>query len=309
MSAMTTLLRRETWEHRAIVIAPSVFAGLFIVIALLAAAGAIHIQIGHYGVDLHDMLSSMDPRQLGALMQMELGSLAVFFNLEMQLLIVFYLLDCLYAERKDRSILFWKSLPVSDLTVVVSKLLTVMVVIPLVTAAVFLVTAIGIYLISGGLALFSGSGAVLAAGPGAILETLVVFIYAALVQALWYLPLYGWLLLMSVWAKRSVLLWAVLPLFAATAVERMIFGTGMFGTLLRERISGVYSLAFTQPANEIAWRYETEGADLNLELSESLIQLIDPSTFLLSPGLWGGLVAAALLTAAAVWVRRYRDET
>ncbi|MGB5622422.1 MAG: hypothetical protein WBN65_08015 [Gammaproteobacteria bacterium] len=309
MSVMTTLLKRETWEHRAIVIAPSVFAVVFIAIALLAAAGAIHIQVGHYGVDLRDMLLSMDPRQLGAVMQMELGSLAVFFNVVVQLVITFYLLDCLYAERKDRSILFWKSLPVSDMTIVGSKLLTAILVIPLVSVAVFFATALGIYLISGILVLVGGSGAVLAAGPGAILDTLIIAIYTVVVQSLWYLPIYGWLLLVSVWAKRSVLLWAVLPLFAVTALERMIFGTGMIGRLLHERIIGVYTLAFTQPANEIAWRYQADGAELNLDLFESLTQLIDPSTFLLSPGLWGGLVVAAVLIAAAVWVRRYRDET
>ena len=34
---------------------------------------------------------------------------------------VFYCLDALHGERRDRSILFWKSLPVSDLTTVLAK--------------------------------------------------------------------------------------------------------------------------------------------------------------------------------------------
>jgi len=309
MSVMTTLLKRETWEHRAILIAPTVFGGLFILVAILAAAGAIHVQIGDGGVDLRAMLSSMDGQQIAASMQMQLASVAVFLNVVMLLVVIFYLLDCLYAERKDRSILFWKSLPVSDLTVVGSKLLTATVVIPLVTAIVFLATAIGIYLIIGTLALFAGSGAVLAAGPGAILDTMTAALYGVIVQSLWYQPLYGWLLLVSAWAKRTVLLWAVLPLFAVTALERMVFGTGLFGHLLGERLTGVFPLAFRPATDHIVWEFHEGGANASLELVESLSQLMDPGAFLLSPGLWGGLVVGILLSGAAVWLRRYRDET
>lgn len=309
MSAMTTLLRRETWEHRAIVVAPTVFGALFILISILAAAGAIHVQIGDGGVDLRAMLSSMDGRQIAAAMQMQLGSLAVLFDVVMLLVITFYLLDCLYAERKDRSILFWKSLPVSDLTVVGSKLLTATVVIPAVTGIVFLATAIGIYLIIGSLALFAGSGAVLAAGPGAILETLIAVVYGMIAQSLWYLPVYGWLLLVSAWAKRTLLLWAVLPLFAVTVLERMLFGTGLFGELLRDRITGVFPLAFRPATEQVVWEFHEGGANVSLELTESLSRLLDPAALLLSPGLWGGLIVAVLLCGAAVWLRRYRDET
>jgi ABC-2 type transport system permease protein len=306
---MTTLLRRETWEHRAIVVAPAVFGALFILISILAAAGAIHVQIGDGGVDLRAMLSSMDGRQLAAAMQMQLGSLALLFDAVMLLVITFYLLDCLYAERKDRSILFWKSLPVSDLTVVGSKLLTATVVIPVVTGLVFLATAVGIYLIIGSLALFAGSGAVLAAGPGAILETLIAVVYGMIAQSLWYLPMYGWLLLVSAWAKRTLLLWAVLPLFAVTVLERMVFGTGLFGELLRDRITGVFPVAFRPGTEEVAWEFHEGGANVSLELTESLSRLLDPAALLLSPGLWGGLIVAVLLCGAAVWLRRYRDET
>src|SRR5688500_3753928 len=42
----------------------------------------------------------------------------------------FYGLDALHGERRDRSILFWKSLPVSDRTPVLSKVLVMMAVLP-----------------------------------------------------------------------------------------------------------------------------------------------------------------------------------
>ncbi len=311
MSTMTTLLRRETWEHRSIYIAPAIFAGLFVLLALLATAGAIQIQVSEPGVDvdLRSMIGSMDARQLGALIQTGLASMAVFFNVVIVLVTVFYLLDSLYAERKDRSILFWKSLPVSDLAVVTSKLLTAAVLIPLISAALFLATAVVIFLIAGTFALFSGSGIVFAVGPGAIADTMITLIYALLVQSLWYLPLYAWLLLVSAWSRRTVLLWAILPLWAVAVLEQMFLRTHMFAELLRERLVGVFPLAFNTKVDEVEWAYNGDNADLHLSLAESLRHLIDPGALLFSPGLWGGLVAAAVLTAAAIWIRRYRDET
>lgn len=311
MKTMTMLLQRETWEHRSIYIAPAIFAALFVLLTLLAAGGAIHVQLSEPGVDvdLRAMLGSMDARQLSALMQTGLGSMAVLFNVVILLITAFYLLDSLYAERKDRSILFWKSLPVSDLVVVSSKLLTAAVLIPSVGAVVFLFTAVAILLILGTFALFAGSGIVFAVGPGAIADTMVTMIYALLVQSLWYLPLFGWLLLVSAWAKRTVLLWAILPLWAIAVLEQMFIRSQHFAQLLTERLVGVFPLAFHTDVPEVAWQYNSDDTNMKLELAESLRQLIDPGALLFSPGLWGGLVAAAALTAAAIWIRRYRDET
>ena len=215
MSQMTTLLRRELWENRAITVAPAVIGGLLLLIALLALGGAISIQVGDAPFDLADAVRRWPPEQTGPMLQVGLISLGVFFNSVMIFVIAFYLLDSLYADRKDRSILFWKSLPVSDTTVVLSKLATAALVIPAVTLAVFLLTAVVLWLIGGGAAAAAGNTTVLASGPGVILSTAVAFLYALLVQSLWYLPLFGWLLLASAWAKRGVLWWAArLPALA-----------------------------------------------------------------------------------------------
>lgn len=309
MNDMTTLLRRELWEHRAITVAPAVFAALFTVVALLAAAGAIHIQVSDAHVDLTSLLRSIDGREMGALLQVGLAALAVIFNTVMMFVIVFYLLDCLYAERKDRSILFWKSLPVSDVRIVGSKLVTAAVVIPAVTVAAFLAASIGIYLISGLTVLMSGSGAVLAAGPGAIIETAVTVVYALVVQSLWYLPLFAWLLLVSVWAKRAVLLWALLPPWAIGVTEWLLFRTEYFGQMLAQRLIGVFPLAFSEhDVQDVVIQYAGEHANMDVTVSEGVSQLIDPGTLLASAGLWVGLVVAAGLFAVAVYIRRFREE-
>jgi ABC-2 type transport system permease protein len=311
MSTLQALMRRELWEHRAIVLAPAAFGALFVIVNLLAALGVVKIHIDANDVDLAGVVSSLDAAEAGALIQLGLALVAVWLNVVMVLITTFYLLDCLYAERKDRSILFWKSLPVSDTAVVGSKLLTAAAVIPLVTLAIFVAAGLCIYLITGLTVKFAGSGLVLSAGPAALVEATLVHLYALAVQSLWYLPLFGWLLLVSAWSRRAVLLWSVLPPIAVIVVEQIALGTRHFATLLQERLIGVYPLAFTDdPARqELVWRFEDEHANVDLQFSEGLLQLLDPGKLLSSPGLWGGIVVAALFFAGAVWMRRYRDDS
>ena len=311
MSTIIALVRRELWEHRAIVFAPAIFGALFVLVNLLAAVGIVKIQIEAGDVDLAGVVGSLDALKAGALVQLGLALVAVWLNIVMVLVTLFYLLDCLYAERKDRSILFWKSLPLSDASVVASKLCTAALAIPLATLMVFVAVGLCMYLITGTAIQFAGSSLVLSAGPLAFAETVAFHLYALAVQSLWYLPLFCWLLLVSAWSRRAVLLWALLPPIAVIVVEQIALGTKHFATLLQERLIGVYPLAFTDdPARQqLVWRYEDEHADVDLQFSEGLLELVDPGKILGSPGLWGGILVAALFFAAAVWTRRYRDDT
>jgi ABC-2 type transport system permease protein len=311
MSKITALVRRELWEHRAIVFAPATFGALFVLVNFLAALGIVKIQIEAGDVDLAGVVGSLDALKAGALVQLGLALVAVWLNIVMVLVTSFYLLDCLYAERKDRSILFWKSLPLSDASVVASKLCTAAVAIPLVTLVVFVATGVCMYLITGTAIQFAGSSLVLSAGPLALAETAAFHLYALAVQSLWYLPLFCWLLLVSAWSRRAVLLWALLPPIAVIVAEQIALGSKHFATLLQERLIGVYPLAFADdPARQqLVWRYEDEHADVDLQFSEGLLELVEPGNLLGSPGLWGGIIVAALFFAAAVWTRRYRDDT
>ncbi len=311
MNTMKTLVRRELWEHRAITLAPIAFGALFVLVNLLAALGVIKIQIDAGDVDLTGLISSLDGRKAGALIQLGLAMVAISLNTVMVFVTSFYLLDCLYAERKDRSILFWKSLPVSDTRIVGSKMLTAAVAVPLVTLAVFMLASVSMYVITGLTARFAGSSVILAAGPAALVEVTLAHAYALAVQTLWYLPIFGWLLLVSAWSRRAVLLWAVLPPVAVNLVERIVFGTSHFANLLRERLVGVYPLAFNEDTGqqELAWQYEDQVAHVDMHFSEGLLGLIEPGRLLASPGLWGGIAVGALFFAAAVWMRRYRDDS
>lgn len=309
MNAIKILLRREMWENRSITMAPLAFSGIYLLVTLLAVAGAITVQVNDYGVDFKEFARSLDSANTNAVIQMGLASLAVTFNMLMVFVSLFYLLDSLYADRKDKSILFWKSLPVSDAMIVGSKLLTAAILIPAVTLAIFFLTSIAGYLIAGTTLAFSGSSAVLAAGPGAILETTLAVLYGFLVQSIWYLPIFTWLLLVSAWSRKATLLWAVLPPWGIVALEAMTFHTDRFLDLLGERIIGVFPLAFRHSNDEIIWEYDGPHAELNIEGHDGILELLNPGAFLASPGLWGGIIVAAVFFAGAVWLRRYRDDS
>jgi ABC-2 type transport system permease protein len=163
-----TLIRRELIEHRSSWAVTSVFGALFVLAALLAAVGLVRVGGMDTGLTLGEIAEDIDPEAFYPGLHVMLMSIAAILNVVMTFVVFFYLLDALYAERKDRSILFWKSLPVSDLQVVGAKYLTGVAAIPLLTLAVFLVTAVLVLLIGGLGLLWAGTGEALAAGPVAL---------------------------------------------------------------------------------------------------------------------------------------------
>ena len=204
---------------------------------------------------------------------------------------LFYCLDALHGERRDRSILFWKSLPVSDLTTVLSKASIPLVVLPLLTFAITVVTQGIMLLLSSAVLLGSGLSVATLWTQLSLFQMWPLLLYHLLaVHALWYAPLYGWLLLVSGWARRAPFLWAALPLLAIGIVEKIAFNTSYFAALLGHRFLG-------GPEG---------GASSGNAMSMAPLTQLTPGQFLTSPGLWIGLAIAAAFLAAAVRLRRYR---
>ena len=202
---------------------------------------------------------------------------------------VFYCLDALHGERRDRSILFWKSLPVSDLTTVLSKASIPLVILPLITFAIVIATQLIMLLLSSAAMLISGLSATTPA-PSSLQQPLIL-LYGLVVIALWHAPIYGWLLLVSSWARRAVFLWAVLPVIAVSILERIAFSTSYIPRMIGRRLVGFRTEAFAGNTHDVI---------------DSLTQLT-PGNFLSAPGLWIGLAVAAAFLAAAVRMRRYRE--
>jgi ABC-2 type transport system permease protein len=205
----------------------------------------------------------------------------------------FYCLEALHGERRDRSILFWKSLPVSDRTTVLAKAAVPLVVLPAIVPPIVLVTQL-VLLVASALVLW-GTGS----GLGEWWQRLPLFAtwpaiaYSLMAASLWLAPVYAWLLLVSGWARRAPALWAVLPPLAAAAFERVAFGTSFVADLLEHRLVGWFTLGFDPRAP-------------GSTPAEPLTHLT-AGRLLAAPGLWLGLLFAAACLAAAVRLRRARE--
>jgi ABC-2 type transport system permease protein len=275
-------VRREFWENRLIYIAPLGAAAIFLVSFVI---NTILLRFRMHGVWPVDAARQHDALTLPLALPHELSA-ALIMGIAM-VVGIFYSLDALYGERRDRSILFWKSMPVSDLTTVLSKMAIPLVIIPVLSYAIVLVTHFIMLLMAS--TLLVGSGANIAAlwtQESFFRFSLDLFYHMLTVHGLWYAPLYGWLLLVSAAAPRAPFVWAVLPPFVIWAVEKMAFNTTYFLSLLQVRLTGPQDPEMPQNAN----------------LMSSLI----PHHFFDQPGLWAGLAVAAVFLAIAVRLRRYR---
>jgi ABC-2 type transport system permease protein len=274
-------VRREMWENRSLYLAPLAVAALILVASLI---GMIHLP-----AKLRD--PALDPMQQQELIEQPYTFAALLLMFTTFVVGIYYCVDALQGERRDRSILFWKSLPVSDLTTVLSKASIPFVVLPLVTFAATVVTQ--------GIMLLLGSARLLGSGQSATLWThvslfqmsVMLLYHLVAVHSLWWAPLWGWLLLVSAWARRAAFLWATLPLLAIGILEKIAFNTSHFAAMLKYRFLG-----------------GPEGiASSGNGMSMASLTPASPGQFLASPGLWIGLAFAAACLAAAVRVRRYRE--
>src|SRR6266571_202057 len=232
-------VRRELWENRSIYIAPLAVAGVFLFGFLIST---IHLPARMRA------LSALDPAQQREAIAMPFDIAAAMLMLTQLLVGAFYCLDALHGERRDRSILFWKSLPVSDLTTVLSKASIPLVVLPGLVFAIAVATQLVMLLLSTMVLLGSGLG--VATLWTRLFQMTPVLVYGLTVHALWHAPLYAWLLLVSSWARRTPFLWAVLPPLGIGVVERIAFQTSYFGSLLRYRLIGAMQEAFKVNAGE-----------------------------------------------------------
>jgi ABC-2 type transport system permease protein len=267
---------RELWENHSIYIAPSIVAGI---ILFGSFVGSFHLP----GRRRNALL--LDPAHRRAAIEMPYDIAAMMLIFTAFIVGVFYCLDALHGERRERSILFWKSLPVSDLTTVVSKMSVPLVVLPLVSFAIIVVTQFIMLLISTAALLPSGLAGTTWANFNLFRQSFIL-LYGLVAIALWHAPIYGWALLISGWARRATFLWAILPLLAIGFFEKITFNTSYFASILKDRLLGFAPEAFA--------------------FSAHAVPQLTPGRYLSSPGLWIGLIFAGAFIAAAVRLRRYR---
>ena len=278
------LIRREFWENRAIWVIPAVFGGLLIIAALFGR------------VEIPTVSPASHSQEASGIFLLAIG---VMFYLVMSLYAGWYLLDCLYTDRKDRSILFWKSLPISDVKTVLSKLLVGMVLVPLVYFVAADVTAlITAFILSIRARALIGSALW---QPEVWGQIQILWMYVILTSAVWYLPVAGWLLLVSAWAKRAVILWSILPPLVLYLIERVFFGSRVIGHVLNQRLLGLPRIAYKGFANDGDVKFDGH-------MPTSVWHFIDAGGFFSNAQTWIGVAVGILLIVAAIQLRMRRSE-
>jgi ABC-2 type transport system permease protein len=290
---LLTLIRREFWEHRALWLCPLVVAGILVLTAVVV----------HARVDADDLaqLGPFASQQKVALFTIAQWALSMPLVLAASIMLCVYALDCLYAERKDRSILFWKSLPVSDGLTVVSKALVAILIVPL-----------GIYLLAAvtGLAfsaLFSVRAALGYAPPVMSWDGLewlrgeFAMLLMTILGVLWTAPITAYLILVSALARRMPLVWATLPPLVGALLERIVFGTHYLWDFLIYRGFGIWHILDLEHSDIITHH--------GLRPFGTLLDELKWREAFGSIDLWLGVAVTVAMLYAAVRLRRYHDES
>jgi ABC-2 type transport system permease protein len=323
MNNMPLLLKREYWEHRGgflwtpfwMTASILIFSVLGILSAEVLGSKA-NVHVGFSLDELRNNIGANDMAEAGNALDMAqlvfggLAGVGVFFVL------FFYLLGALYDDRRDRSVLFWKSLPITDTATVASKALSAMLVAPIIAFAIataaYVVFLVLIVLWAGAHGL-NAFPAVLAAHPIGMLWRLILIVP---VNAMWALPAIGWLLFWSAYVRSKPFLWAVLIPFFALIANWWLGKLGaphFTGDLNLAAVLGrlLFSIApgswIASSGSGILGNHVKMGLDDN-----HVISSLDPShvySLLAEPNIWIGAVAGVALLVAAIWFRQRRIET
>lgn len=267
-------VRREIWENRSIYVVP---LGVGVLIVLATA-----INVMHMAPQLHT--APLDPVQQHPAVEAPFIFASLLLMFSTMVVSVFYAVDALYGERRDRSVLFWKSMPVSDTVTVLAKLSIPMLVLPLVTFAVTFVTQFLMLLLG-----LMGGGAGLWAHLGLLRMWWGELFHLVALHGIWWAPFWGWFLLCSAWSRRAPLLTAALPPLVIGFAEKIAFGTSHFAEWLNFRFVG--GMDVPPQANP---------------MSTGMLMSQRPLGFFVNLHLWTGFALCAVFLALAVYLRRQR---
>ncbi len=310
MNQLSILVKREFWEHRnTFVVLPAVISAFFILVMvslfLASDIGGIsaHISIDgdngseEWRLDAEDAsisdgigflfsgLPNMSTEERELQMYKIYHSLSLPFFIVLTFVVFFYLIGSLYEDRKDRSILFWKSLPVSDTHTVLAKLATALVAVPAVYLVFSGVVQLSLLLVASIAALGHDTPIFeMLWAPSNLVGRWFVDIAYLLLQGVWGLPFYGWVMLVSAFAKSVPLAWCIGIPIGVSVVERLFTqGSGMTTWLVHHATPTPYS------------------ADRVLSLSDITRHLVNLDTLI-------GVVVGAAFITAAIWMRGKADE-
>jgi ABC-2 type transport system permease protein len=321
MKTMKWLIEREYWEHKGMLVWAPLAVGAVMVIftlVMLLAGQKFEFELnGHVTTNqtaIH--IAPDESAQIAQLAATAYPMVAVPVYVMLGFLVFFYCLGALHDERRDRSILFWKSLPVSDAQTVLSKAAMALIGVPLVITVVGCLTSLLIMVLAGiALAMHGANlfGALLMSAqfwltPLRLLSLVPVYM-------LWALPAVGWLLLVSSWARGRPFLWAVTaPLLTGAVLmwAEKVFHLPVYSKWVWDNVI-MRLLLSVLPGQWIIFSNDAQNAMAHQDGHQHPVRVVmeffnQAWMSLGSPTMWAGAIAGVAMIIAAVWIRRWSEE-
>jgi len=319
MKTFYWLVKREFWEHRGgFLWAPIIVGGVFLLLNLMGivageAVGNFNAHTNFIGNNmglLNHALSDDDATRIGIGLDFVMLSTSIFISIVLGFVVFFYFLGALYDDRRDRSLLFWKSLPLSDTATVLSKVIAGTVLAPVIAVVCGVLTGIGMLLLFAITLSFHGVNLwhlLTYAHPFRVTAELIGTIP---LYMLWALPSTGWLLLCSAWARSKPFLWAaVLPVAVGmTLVWFNLMSSRVLGDGWYWRDVCARALLSIFPGSWLGQRNFAEVGS-GPEHAMDFLNLGNAYGVMAAPSFWIGAAVGLALLAAAIWLRRWRDDT
>lgn len=318
------LLRREFWEYRGgLFLTPLIIALVMLAITMLGLITAeftAHqhgIQLGGMNLDrVVDSIGEGNAAKVHTAIDVGLMGMSMPIGIAFCFIVFFYLLGSLYNDRADRSVLFWKSLPLSDTETVLAKAATAVLVAPTLAVGAMIVLHLGFLVLLSLYVLLHGVANALPLlwSPTHLIALWLKLVVSIPVNALWALPTIGWLLLCSSYARSKPFLWAVmLPivtgflvwwvrLMQAVSLTSSWFWTNIVGRLLLS----IVPFGWLPKASLTD---STDSVDDDLNMLHHVLSFDSIAQALTMPNLWIGAAAGAGMIAAAIYFRRSRIES
>ena len=294
-----TMIRREIQEHKvAFIYAPFAVALVLCFVIASVYFGITDIQTDEfnfsteiYDEEYQEAMLQASPEAKARVIRAGLIFLGLPILLTVGFGLLAYSLSTFADERKDRSLIFWRSMPVSDLTTVLSKLLFVIFIVPLLVLpnivllqSVAIVSA-SIYFVTNDIVSFGYLW------TSYFISDWFRIIFSLWAQALWSLPIFLWLMLAGTYARRPVI-GAAVPLVATIVLERIVFKTNEVLGFIENRL-GFWSRADSFP------------------IASEEIRVVDISDIMLmlsTQAFWIGMIASAILVSGIVYTRSTNNE-
>jgi ABC-2 type transport system permease protein len=317
------LVKREFWEHRGgFFWAPVITSAVFLVLNLMAivageVTGKFGMHMGTIDLDGHTLealkLHALDAdgmRKVGDALDVVMLSTSGLLGVVFGFVVFFYCLGTLYDDRRDRSFLFWKSLPISDTCTVVSKVIAATLAAPIIAMLCGLLTGLIMLLMFAFTLSMHGVSVWWLLTLSHPFQLIGFLIGSIPLYLLWALPAVGWLMLCSSWARSKPFLWAVvIPVAVGVIISwfNLLQSAGFkSGWYWREILVRILFSVFPG-----GWLHNTAALQLgdNPDHVGNFFTLANSYAVLTTPGIWIGAAAGIVMLAGAVWFRRWRDDS